>query len=376
MEWYDSEERALFAGTGDKFAKWVMEKFPPEKLEERIAPDKFNWEMIKQGTQAGLLCAPMPENFGGAGLDPIGRAVVLERVSRGVAGAAVILSVHWAGLLGLASLANDKKIENMLSQFPEKAGDSHPRLCGFALPAAAVGYEKGFSPEFKKSEGAIFISGEFICPLHPSLAEQVLVSITVEKEPMLFSLPGKELAPFCREAYPGTGLLEMPIARLDLKGFKAPAESLIASGEKAKQSINILWCSLYSGLSSAMAGNARAASDYAWEYSRQRIQAGRLIIEHQDLRRVLENMNMMADASWATIVSAAAEDNMEQGIARIRRAFLFAGTACEQVCLDAIQCLGGYGYMEDYPLERRLRDLKTMQCLLGSYALEWIGESY
>ena len=110
MEWYDSEERALFGQTGDKFAKWVVENNNPEKIKERMAPGQFNWEMIRQGARAGLLCAAMPENLGGAGLDPIGRAVVLERIGRGAAGAAVIFAAHWAGLITLTSLADDERI--------------------------------------------------------------------------------------------------------------------------------------------------------------------------------------------------------------------------------------------------------------------------
>jgi len=375
MEWYDREERALFAQTGDKFAKWVVENNDPAKIRERTAPGQFNWEMIKQGERAGLLCAPMPENLGGAGLDPIGRAVVLERIGRGAAGAAAIFAVHWAGLITLACFADDERIGKTLSQFSEKAMDARPWLCGVALPAAVIDSKDTSGLKAEKAGGGIVLSGEFICPLHPALMERALISAPTEKEQMLLLIPGKDLAPFCKDAYPGTGLLEMPIARLNLREFKASADSLVASGEKAKEAINLLRGAIYSGLSSAMAGNARAAAEYAWEYSRQRIQTGRLIIEHQEVRRVLENMNTLVEASWAMVCSGAAVENSEQALGRLRRAFLFSGTACEQVCLDAIQCLGGYGYMEDYPLERRLRDLKTIQCLLGSYALEWMGTS-
>jgi alkylation response protein AidB-like acyl-CoA dehydrogenase len=55
---------------------------------------------------------------------------------------------------------------------------------------------------------------------------------------------------------------------------------------------------------------------------------------------------------------------------------MFSGSACEDVCLDAIQSLGGYGYMKDYGLERRLRDLKTIQSVPGGQALEWIGGNF
>jgi acyl-CoA dehydrogenase len=376
MEWYDNEERALLGQTGDKFAKWVAENNNPEKLRERTTPGQFNWGMIEQAAEAGLLCAPLPENLGGAGLDPIGRAVVLERIGRGAAGAAVIFAVHWAGLITLASLADDERIGNTLSQFHGKAGDARPWVCGLALPAPIIDSKNTSGLKAEKAGESVVLFGEFICPLHPVLTEQVLISMPKEREQMILLIPGKDLARFCQDAYPGTGLLEMPIVRLNLSGFEVPDDSVAVSGEKAKEATGIMRRAVYSGLSSAMAGNARAAAEFAREYCRQRIQTGRLIIEHQDVKRVLENMDILVEASGSMVASSSAMENSAQALERIRRAYIFAGTACEQVCLDAIQCLGGYGYMEDYPLERRLRDLKTIQCLLGSYALERLGESY
>jgi alkylation response protein AidB-like acyl-CoA dehydrogenase len=70
---------------------------------------------------------------------------------------------------------------------------------------------------------------------------------------------------------------------------------------------------------------------------------------------------------------AASAPEGDAAIALARRAYTFCGTAAEQVCLDAVQTLGGYGYMKDYGLEKRLRDAKSIQCLLGTYPADILG---
>lgn len=347
MEWFESEERRLFLETAKKFAAWSEKNFDEDKLIGRTAPDRFNWEMVAQAEAAGLLLAPLAPESGGVGLDDLGRFMVLETIARGRAGAAALLALHWAALGALG------------------AGPESGRLAGLAWPSPVM-EAKGEEAKAVIAGDRVVVSGEFLCPLHPAITERMVII----SSDLLVSA-GKALRSLCREVYPGRGLLEVPMGKIALNDFQVTSSAILARERAAEEMIGKLRRELYLGLAAVMAGNAAAANDYAWQYAKERVQTGRLILEHQEVRRMLTNMQTLAEAARATAASASADPS---SLDRARRAFTFAGTVGEQVCLDAIQVLGGYGYMEDYGLERRLRDHKTLQCLLGSYVCDWVGE--
>lgn len=373
MEFYENEDTAMFAETAAKFAAWAGANIDAERMASRATADNFNREMARQAGRAGLIGAPLPEELGGAGLQISGRMVVLERVAQGLAGPAVMLAAHWAGLSALLELAQRGGVRSWLTELSAKAESAKPWLCGTAVPAAVADNDAELLA-VKEAEGALLISGEFICPLHPGLAEIMVIPLKLIGVPRILGVKGESLVPYCREAYPGSGLLELPLARLVLKEYPVSAEAGPVGAFPGEAALEQMRIGLYLGLSAVMAGNARAAAQYAWEYAGERAQTGRPIIAHQDQRRALEAMKTAVEAARATAFAAAAVG--DDGLDRARRAFLFAGGACEQVCLDAVQALGGYGYMKDYGLERRLRDTKTIQLLHGAHSLEWVGQSW
>jgi alkylation response protein AidB-like acyl-CoA dehydrogenase len=379
MEWYQTEDRVKFSETADKYAAWALENVDAEGAYKRAGADDFNWEMVRQAGMAGFLGCRIPEDLGGVDLDCLGRTVVLERMARGLAGPAAVVAMHWAGLGALTGpgVKDRERVREWMAKVTEKADAEKPMLCGPAVPAAVVDKDDSPAPDAVESKGGIKISGEFVCPLHPALLDRVVMAVPGPPgESRLLWVPGNDLATHCTESHPGSGLYEMPISRLRLKDHDDHAGEVLAVGEEADVAIAAMRRGLYMGLSAVMAGNVSAAADYAWQYAGERVQTGRPIIEHQDLRRALESMKITVEAARATVYSAAALTAPPEAVERARRAYVFAGSSCETVCLDAIQCLGGYGYMKDYGLERRLRDLKTMQLILGSHALDWIGESW
>ncbi|HUT55320.1 MAG TPA: acyl-CoA dehydrogenase family protein [bacterium] len=373
MEWYESEDRAMFADTAAKFAAWARENIDAEHMAGRAAPENFTWEIARQAGRAGFLHAPLPEDMGGAGLDALGRMVVIERMARGLAGPAAMLAAHWAGMSALVALMEHGPVRAWLGALGEAAESDRPGLCGVAVPAAVVDTGSTVSPEIVESERGLILHGEYICPVHPALTDRLIVPITAaDGRREILGIDGAALASSCRETFPGSGLLELPMARLRFAGYDIDPQSVLAAGAIAEEAVSEMRRGLYLGLAAAMAGNAAAAAEYAWDYAGERVQTGRPIRAHQDVRRALEQMKTMAEAARAMVFTAAAAT--DGGGDRARRAFTFAGGACEAVCQDAVQSLGGYGYMKDYGLERRLRDAKTMQIMLGAHALEWAGE--
>ncbi len=377
MEWYENEDRAMFAETARKFADFTLEHIDGEAMHERTGPLDFDWKIIERAGQAGVSAAPLPEEMGGAGLGRLGRAVVLERLGMGMAGVAAVIGVHWAGLCALAGAADDKAVLSWLTEAAAKSADEKPPLCGVASPLQVVDDGDPVTPELEERDSGYRLKGRFICPVHPGVLSKVMAPAYGEdRKPVILCLEARGLLDYIEPAYPGTGLLETPMAGLKISEKAAGAEDIIAEAEKARASLLEIKRELYANFAAIVVGNAAAAASYARQYSSEREQTGRPIILHQDVARVIEDMDVRVEAARDMLFTAAAVEDPVAGEARTRRAFLFIAGVGESVCLDAIQALGGYGYMKDYGLERRLRDAKTLQVLLGGHARDWIGAGW
>ncbi len=121
------------------------------------------------------------------------------------------------------------------------------------------------------------------------------------------------------------------------------------------------------GIAAQSVGMARAALDYAVGYAKERRQFGRPIIEHQAVAfRLVEAKTRLAAARELTLKAARLKDAGEPALEAAAMAKLFASEMAEAVCSAAIQTLGGYGYLADYPVERIYRDVRVCQIYEGT----------
>lgn len=121
------------------------------------------------------------------------------------------------------------------------------------------------------------------------------------------------------------------------------------------------------GIAAQSVGMARAALDYAVAYAKERKQFGRPIIEHQAVGfRLVEAKTQLAAARALTLRAARLKDAGQPALEAAAMAKLFASEAAERICSAAIQTLGGYGYLADYPVERIYRDVRVCQIYEGT----------
>ncbi|MEX1147999.1 MAG: acyl-CoA dehydrogenase family protein, partial [Sphingomonadales bacterium] len=121
------------------------------------------------------------------------------------------------------------------------------------------------------------------------------------------------------------------------------------------------------GIAAQSVGMAAAALEYAVDYARERVAFGKPIIQHQAVGFQLADMATKLEAARLMVVQAAAL--RDAGIACLKEACmakLFASEVAEEVCSAAIQTLGGYGYLSDYPVERIYRDVRVCQIYEGT----------
>ena len=121
------------------------------------------------------------------------------------------------------------------------------------------------------------------------------------------------------------------------------------------------------GIASQAVGIARAAFEEALKYSKERIQFGVPIIDHQSIGNFLADMHTQINAArLLTLQAASLRQNGQPCLSEASQAKLFASEVCEFVCTKAIQIFGGYGYLQDYPVERLYRDSRITQIYEGT----------
>ena len=125
------------------------------------------------------------------------------------------------------------------------------------------------------------------------------------------------------------------------------------------------------GIAAQALGIARAAFEAALAYSRDRVQFGKTINEHQSIANLLADMHMQLNAARLMILHAARLRTAGKPcLSEASQAKLFASEMAEKVCSSAIQIHGGYGYLEDYPVEKYYRDARITQIYEGSSEIQ------
>ncbi|MCY1437083.1 Acyl-CoA dehydrogenase [compost metagenome] len=167
------------------------------------------------------------------------------------------------------------------------------------------------------------------------------------------------------------GLRASDTCAVTLDNCRIPAANLL--GERGK-GLSIALSNLEGGrigIAAQALGIARAAFEAALGYARERVQFGKPIIEHQSIANMLADMHTRLNAArLMTLHAARLKSAGLPCLSEASQAKLFASEMAEQVCSSAIQIHGGYGYLEDYPVERYYRDARITQIYEGTSEIQ------
>ena len=360
MNCFETEETRFIAETAGRFAAGELSELNAAEREGKH--NKELWDQaLASGGQLGFFLGPLPADLGGTGMDAISRVTLVSKIARTQAGFAVTVAIHYAALAALKGLSDREEARKVFPELSLPGPAGMPRLLSLAFP------EEVF--DLQNSPG-----GSFLALPDPSVAFKVVL---LDSNRGISVLDPAGLLELRTPAYPGSGLDELPRCRLDFRQrgnpFEGKAEipksGVKAAGEACRAELKLL-------LSAAQAGNAAGAQAAALAYTQERKQTGRLIIDHQEVRRVLSQSEMLLRALESFILRAALDPDSapENGIRANDLVFRFTCQSAERICLDAVQTLGGYGYMKDYGLEKRLRDAKTISALSGSFLSDCLGD--
>ena len=352
-----TEEHVMLVETVNRYARQLRETMATEHTTAEVP----RWGALREARDLGLLNVAIPEAFGGLGLDRMAQALSVSGLAEGVADVAVTVAVHQCATDALS--AAGEPVRSTLEGLAASE-DDRPSLVGVAFPEVTAS-------DARVIDGKL--SGTMLSPIDVESCDHVVVAgAEMEGDAALALFPAETLVRFRRQSYCGTGLEGFPHGRLAFDGLnlgEATAVVKTPDSERLVSTFKLL-------LAAAQVGNARAALAGAAGYAQERKQTGRVIIDHQNVRAMVARMVMLTNAAESFVLHVATDDQAMVGPFDLcRQAYSFSGEVAEQVCLDAIQTLGGYGYMKDYGLERRLRDCKTMQALTGDHIADALGVS-
>jgi alkylation response protein AidB-like acyl-CoA dehydrogenase len=348
---------------------------------ERIAPRaaeidesaEFPWDMVELMREHELFGLAFDEAHGGSGAGSLMLLVAVEEVSRACATSGLVLAVQELSSLALRLAGTDEQKNRYLPRLA-----SGEWIAAYALTEAGAGSDSAAMRTQAKRDGEEyvlngskrFITNAGIAGLYtvfaktdPDGGHAGISCFVVEAD-----APGFEAG----RLEPKMGIKGSTTGELFFNDCRVPAGNLVGQeGEGFKIAMRILDRSR-PGIAAQALGIAQGATDYALEYAKSRETMGEPIAEHQLVAGKLADMETRCEAARGLLYKAGLMiDEDAPGLTKVSAmAKLFCSDTAMDVTTDAVQILGGYGYIKEYPVERMMRDAKITQIYEGTNEIQ------
>jgi butyryl-CoA dehydrogenase len=343
----------------------------------QIVPHAARWEdeahfprdVFTAMGKLGLMGMTVPPEWGGAGLDYVTYAMALEEIAAGDGAVAIVMSGHNSvGCMPILEYGSPAQKERYL-----RALAQGEMLCAFALTEAKGGSDAGaLTTRAVRDNDGYVINGAKQFITTGKNAELTLVFAVTDPDQgkrgisafiVPTDTPGYEVV----RVEEKMGMNASDTAQLAFTDMRVPHDALL--GEEG-QGFRIALGNLEGGrigIAAQALGMARSAFEVALEYAQEREAFGKPIMEHQAVAFRLAEMATQLEAARQLIWHAAALRSAGQKcLMEASMAKMFSTDMAEQVCSDAIQTLGGYGYLRDFPLERIYRGVRGARIYEGT----------
>jgi alkylation response protein AidB-like acyl-CoA dehydrogenase len=365
-----SEEHALLRQTIRDIAEAKIAPFAAD-VDEKA---RFPQEALDALAAAGMHAVHIPQAHGGEGADALAVVIIIEEVARVCASSSLIPAVNKLGTVPLLLSASEELKTRYLP--PVARGEA---LFSYALSEAGAGSDAAAMKTRAVKDGdgwvlngtKMWISNAGVSEYYtvmavtaPDRGARGISAFVVEKSDpgVSFGQPEKKL-----------GIKGSPTRTVILEDVWIPAGRIIgAEGTGFKTALATLDHTRITIAAQAL-GIAQGALDYATGYVKERRQFGQPIADFQGIQFMLADMAMKIEAArQLTYHAAGLSERAMQGQSAPGLTFASAAAKCfasdtaMQVTTDAVQLLGGYGYVHDYPVERMMRDAKITQIYEGT----------
>ena len=341
-------------------ARWDQEGWLPEAV------------LAKMG-DLGLLGMLVPEEWGGNGADYVSYALAIEEIAAGCASTAVIMSVqNGLGCGSILSWGSDAQKKKWL---PDLAAGK--RIACFCLTEPQAGSEAhNLRTRATLDAGRWVLNGvkQFITAgkrAHLAIVFAVTDPDLGKKGLSAFAVPTDTPGFVPQKLEHKLGIRASDTCAIVLENCAVPEDHLLGPRGKG---LAVALSNLEGGrigIAAQAIGIARAAFEAAVAYARERTQFGKKLVEHASIGNMLADMQTRLNAARLLVLHAARMRS--QGLpclSEASQAKLYASELAEWVCSKAIQVHGGYGYVQDYPVERHYRDARITQIYEGTSEIQ------
>jgi alkylation response protein AidB-like acyl-CoA dehydrogenase len=359
------QEREMIRAAAAKTARKIVSP----RAAEIDAAGEFPWDLAHAFAKQGFLSLLLPEEYGGMDGDITSFCSVVEEMAKVCASSSLMVLVQGVGLMPILIAGTPEQKKKVFSRIAEKT-----TLSGFCITEPEAGSDAAsMKTRAERRDGQFILNGRksFItnggiadvysvfASTRPGEGVKGISAFIVEKDTPGLSYGKKEEKMGMRGSVTSDVLFE---------DCRIPAENLLGEeGQGWKIAMETLNMSR-PAVGAQAVGIAQGALDYAVNYVKERIQFGKPIASFQGIQFMIADMATQIEAARSLVYQAAAmiDAGHRDSDKLSAMAKFFASDTAMRVTTDAVQLLGGYGYMKDYPLERMMRDAKVTQIYEGA----------
>ncbi len=369
MDYFLTEEQEMLRELCEQIAR---EKILPIR-EEFDESGEFPWEIVKVLAESDIYGIYIPEEYGGFGGGAFEMCIATEELSRVCGGISLAFAASALGAYPILLFGSDEQKKKYLT--PLASGE---KLAAFGLTEANAGSDVGAIETKAELDGDDYVingtkqwitnGGEadiysVVVRTKKSTGIRGLSALIVEKDTPGFTFGKKENK---------MGIRASTTRELIFQDCRVPKENLLGREGTGFVVAMRTFDKSRPGVAAQAVGIAQGAFDEAVKYARQREQFGKPIASFQAIQFMLADMATQIEAARAIVYAAARM--VDSGAANVGKnsamAKVFASDVAMKVTVDAVQILGGYGYMKEYPVEKMMRDAKITQIYEGTNQIQ------
>ena len=368
--------------------RYTEEQLMISQMTKELAQDKFAvtaaeidqegyfpWENVKLLSGYGLFGTNIPEEYGGSGSDTVSHSITIEEVARVCASTSVLLTTQALATAPLLISGSDEQKKKYL--MPMAQGKV---LGAFGITEPGAGSDvAGITTTAIRDGESWVLNGNKCFITNAGEAEIYIIVAYTDKNKktkgisLLIVEKGTQGLSFGKKE-DKMGIRGSTTREVILENCRVPMDNLLGA---EGQGFNILMKSFDHtrvGVGAQAVGIAQGALDIALEYAKSRYQFGKPIASFQGIEFMLADMATQIEAARQLVHLAASKiDEGEKSVAKYSSmAKMFASDVAMKVTTDAVQILGGYGFIREYPVERMMRDAKITQIYEGTNQIQRI----
>jgi len=339
------------------------------------------WEFDKEGTwpqdiiekawELGLMNGHLPEEYGGPGLSYLDGAIIEEEIAWGCSGIGTSLTCNGLASAPLALAGSEELKKEYLGRLSEA-----PVLASFCLTEPDAGSDvSGMKTNAVRKGDKWVINGSKCFITNGSYANWYTVYAKTDKEAghrgiSCFIVP-RDAGVVVDKKEDKMGQRASNTATVSFNDIEIPLNHLVGEENKGFKIAMMTLDRTRPGVAAMATGVARAAMEFAVEYSKERVQFGVPIAMHQAIQFMIADMATKVHLSrLATWNSAVLLDQGKRNTLESSHAKRFAADSAMEVTTDAVQVYGGYGFIKEYPVEKLMRDAKILQLYEGTAQIQ------